>query len=136
MADFHNLQGKLEPVTLNHAVAWQIFCASFCDTTWPTFEYCERIVETSYSAGKFFLMPKRSVQVDENFEYNNVFLLCTFRSVITLHVCAVHLGMFSTLGGDHEYSGGYHEYTGGCSVHLGDIMSTLGGYHEYSGGLQ
>ena len=21
--------------------------------------------------------------------------------------------------------GGYHEYTGGCSVHWGDIMSTL-----------
>ena len=34
--------------------------------------------------------------------------------------CAVHRGMFSTLGGYHEYSGGYHEYTGG--------------YHEYTGG--
>ena len=37
--------------------------------------------------------------------------------------------------------GGYHEYTGGCSVHRGDIMSTLGvfstlgGYHEYTGGI-
>ena len=27
--------------------------------------------------------------------------------------------------------GGYHEYIGGCSVHWGDIMSTLRGYHEY-----
>ena len=26
--------------------------------------------------------------------------------------CAVHWGMFSTLGEYHEYSGGYHEYTG------------------------
>ena len=44
-------------------------------------------------------------------------------------------------------SGGYHEYIGGCSVHRGDIMSTLGDvqyiggyhdtcgrYHEYIGG--
>ena len=76
MADFHILQGKLEPVTLNRAVAWQIFCTSFCDTIWPTFEYCERTVETSCSVGKFFLLPKRSFQVDENFEYNNAFLLC------------------------------------------------------------
>ena len=50
---------------------------------------------------------------------------------------------------------GYHEYNGGCSVHRGDIMSTLGltmmsvgdimstlgdvqytgGYHEYTRGL-
>ena len=29
-------------------------------------------------------------------------------------------GMFSTLGGYHEYIGGYHEY--------------MGGYHEYIGG--
>ena len=48
--------------------------------------------------------------------------------------------MFSTLGDV--------QYTGGCSVHWGDIMSTVGGdtmstpgdvqysggYHEYSGG--
>ena len=37
------------------------------------------------------------------------------------------LGVFST-------PGGYHEYTGGCSVHRGDIMSTLGGV-QYTGGL-
>ena len=41
-------------------------------------------------------------------------------------------GMFSTLGDTmstpgvyHDECGGYHEYTGGCSVHQGDIMSTL-----------
>ena len=47
----------------------------------------------------------------------------------------VHQGMFSTLGGYHEYSGGYCEYTGRVSwVHwgftmmsVGDIMNTLGG---------
>ena len=34
----------------------------------------------------------------------------------------VHQGMFSTLGGYHEYSRVYYEYIGGCSVHQGDIM--------------
>ena len=39
--------------------------------------------------------------------------------------CSVHWGVFSTsgvfstLGGYHEYIGGYHEYVGGCSVHWG-----------------
>ena len=32
----------------------------------------------------------------------------------------VHQGMFSTLGGCHEYSRGYHEY--------------IGGYHDAGGG--
>ena len=27
------------------------------------------------------------------------------------------------------------QYTGGCSVHQGDIMSTLGGSVQYAGGL-
>ena len=49
-------------------------------------------------------------------------------------------GVFSILGG-------YHEYIGGCSVHRRDTMSTsgdvqyiggyhdaCGGYHEYIGG--
>ena len=27
------------------------------------------------------------------------------------------------------------QYIGGCSVHRGDIMSTLGGYHEYIGDI-
>ena len=43
------------------------------------------------------------------------------------------LGVFSTLGGYHEYTGGYqdacggyHEYTGGCTVHRRDTMSTTG----------
>ena len=31
-----------------------------------------------------------------------------------------------------QYTGGV-QYNGGCSVHQGDIMSTLGGYHEYTG---
>ena len=38
----------------------------------------------------------------------------------------VHQGMFSPLGGYHEYSRGYHEYIGGCSVHQGDIMMHVG----------
>ena len=43
----------------------------------------------------------------------------------------VHQGMFSTLGGYHEYSRGYivyiyHEYIGGYSVHQGDIMMHMG----------
>ena len=38
----------------------------------------------------------------------------------------VHQGMFSILGGYHEYSRGYHEYIGGCSVHQGDIMMHVG----------
>ena len=29
--------------------------------------------------------------------------------------CSVHQGVFSTLGGYHEYIGGYHEYIGGIS---------------------
>ena len=34
------------------------------------------------------------------------------------------MGVFSTVGGYHEYRGGYLEYRGGCSVPWGDIMST------------
>ena len=37
-------------------------------------------------------------------------------AMITLYnVCSVHRGVFSTLGGYHEYIGGYHEYIGGIS---------------------
>ena len=36
-------------------------------------------------------------------------------------------GVFSTLGGYHEYIGGYHEY-------IGDFMSALWGYHDACGG--
>ena len=35
-------------------------------------------------------------------------------------------GYYEYTGGYHENTGGYPEYTGGCSVHGGDIMSTLG----------
>ena len=38
--------------------------------------------------------------------------------------------------GDIQYTGGYHEYseyTGECSVHQGDIVSTLGAYHNECG---
>ena len=62
--------------------------------------------------------------------------------------CSVPWGVFSTVGGYHDYRGGYLEYRGGCSVPLGDIMinvgdilstagvfSTVGGYHEYRGGI-
>ena len=56
------------------------------------------------------------------------------------------MGVFSTLGGYHEYRGGYLEYRGGVQ-YLGDIMinvadilstvgvfSTMGGYHDAHGG--
>ena len=33
--------------------------------------------------------------------------------------CSVPWGVFSTVGGYHEYRGGYHEYRG-------DILSTVG----------
>ena len=33
--------------------------------------------------------------------------------------------IMSTSVGYHENIGGYHEYIGGCSLHLGDIISTL-----------
>ena len=39
--------------------------------------------------------------------------------------CAVHCGMFSTLGDITEYAGGYHEYTGG--------VQDSGGYHDECG---
>ena len=49
--------------------------------------------------------------------------------------CSVHRGdIMSTLGEYHDECGGYHEYIGGCSVHQRDTMSTSGGYHEYIGG--
>ena len=49
-------------------------------------------------------------------------------------------GVFSTMGGYHEYCGGYHEYHGDIMSTIGDILSTLGdvqyhgGYVEYCGG--
>ena len=33
--------------------------------------------------------------------------------------CSVPWGVFSTVGGYHEYRGGYLEYRGGCSVPWG-----------------
>ena len=48
--------------------------------------------------------------------------------------CSVPWGVFSTVGGYHEYRGGYLEYRGGCSVPWGDIMINVGGYLEYRGG--
>ena len=33
--------------------------------------------------------------------------------------CSVPWGVFSTVGGYHEYHGGYLEYRGGCSVPWG-----------------
>ena len=61
------------------------------------------------------------------------------------------VGVFSNVGGYHEYRGGYleyrgdvqyrggyHEYRGGCSVPW-RVFSTVGGYHplkfEYHGGI-
>ena len=64
-------------------------------------------------------------------------------------MCAVPWGVFSTVGGYHEYRGryleyrggyleyrgGYLEYRGGCSVPWGDIMINVGGYHDKCGGI-
>ena len=62
-------------------------------------------------------------------------------ATITLYnVCAVPwgvlstVGVFSTVGGYHEYRGGYLEYRGGCSVPWGDILSTMEGV-QYCGGI-
>ena len=62
----------------------------------------------------------------------------TLHNVFAVHRgCAVHQGMFSTLGD-------IIEYTGRCSVQWGDTTSTPGryhdecggGYHEYPGDVQ
>ena len=56
------------------------------------------------------------------------------------------MGVFSTMGGYHEYRRGYLEYYGGVQysgdimINVGDSLSTVGGvqyhggYHEYHGG--
>ena len=50
--------------------------------------------------------------------------------LITLYnVCAVPWGVFSTVGG-------YHEYRWGVFSTVGDIMINVGGYLEYHGGVQ
>ena len=54
--------------------------------------------------------------------------------------CSVLWGVFSTVGGYHEYRGGYHEYRGGYLEYrgvfstVGGIMINVGGYLEYHGG--
>ena len=104
-----------------------------------------------YFAATFFQIKK--FQTIEK-HYGPVDLLLTLRNV-----CAVHPGVFSTLGislstpGGVQYTRDITEYTRGCSVHwgvslstprvfstLGDIMSTprgvqySGGYHNEYGG--
>ena len=63
--------------------------------------------------------------------------------------CSVPVGVFSTVGGYHEYRGGiswvpwgvfstvggYHDKCGGISWVPWGVFSTVGGYHEYRGGL-
>ena len=48
--------------------------------------------------------------------------------------CSVPWGVFSTVGGSHEYRGGISWVPWGCSVPWGDIMINVGGYLEYRGG--
>ena len=62
------------------------------------------------------------------------------------NVCAVPwgvlstVGVFSTVGGYHEYRGGYLEYRGGVQyrgdimINVGDILSTVEGV-QYRGGI-
>ena len=45
------------------------------------------------------------------------------------------VGMFSTLGGYHEYRGVILSTVGDVQ-YRGDIMMHVGGYHEYRGGVQ
>ena len=55
-------------------------------------------------------------------------------------VCAVPLGVFSTVGGVqyhggyHEYRGGYHEYCGGYLDYHGGVQYR-GGYHDKCGDI-
>ena len=44
------------------------------------------------------------------------------------------VGVFSTLGGCHEYSGGVFSMLGGITGTLGDTKMPVGGYHEYTRG--
>ena len=54
--------------------------------------------------------------------------------------CSVPWGVFSTVGGYHEYCGDIMSTVGdilstvGVFSTVGDIMSTVGGYLEYHGG--
>ena len=56
------------------------------------------------------------------------------------NVCAVlwgvlsTVGVFSTVGGYHEYHGGYHEYRGGYLEYRGGVQYH-GGYHDKCGGI-
>ena len=45
----------------------------------------------------------------------------------------LHWGMFSTLGGYHEYTRVYHDECGDIMSTVG-LFSTPGGYHEYNWG--
>ena len=47
--------------------------------------------------------------------------------------CSVPWGVFSTVGGYHEYRGGYLEYRGGVQ-YRGGYHDKCGGYLEYRGG--
>ena len=57
-----------------------------------------------------------------------IFKVCYCDSSTLYNVCAVPWGVFSTVGGYHEYRGGDIMST------VGDILSTVGGYLEYRGG--
>ena len=63
--------------------------------------------------------------------------------MITLYnVCAVPwgvlstVGVFSTVGGYHEYRGGISSVPWGVFSTVGDTMINVGGYLEYRGGVQ
>ena len=49
--------------------------------------------------------------------------------------CSVHWGDTMSTSGVFSTLGGYHEYIGGCSVHRRDTMSTSAGYQLYIGGI-
>ena len=49
-----------------------------------------------------------------------------YGEVLTMYnVCLLPQGEFCTSEGYHDSYGGYREYIGGCSLHLGDMISTL-----------
>ena len=94
--------------------------------------------------------------ISNNFIQNPVSYINTLHNVCAVHRgrgCAVHWGMFSTLGDIIEYTRVFSTLedimttlvvfstvadtmstVGDTMISVGDIMSTLEGYHEYTGG--
>ena len=62
-------------------------------------------------------------------------IMSTLGNVQYIGGCSVHRGISWVHWGMFSILGGYHEYIGGVQ-YIGGSMSTLGWYHEYIGGVQ